>query len=122
MTEHEKLVRQMKRDYKALMAQFDEAIKQCTVGTQTHTRLLEAKSKASERHRAELQKFGILPENLGAVTKTEFLYVAHVPTVPANRAELDKLLGQQMQKACEGLNYSPEDEAIREQLDQEFKG
>ena len=122
MTEHEKLVRQMKRDHKALMVQFDDAIKQCTVGTQTHTRLLEAKSKASERHRAELVKFGVLPENLGAVTKTEFLYVAHVPTVPANRAELDKLLGQQMQKACEGLKYSPEDEAIREQLNQEFKG
>ena len=121
MTEPEKLIRQMKRDHAMLLKQFDDAISQCTPGTGTHTRLLEAKAKANERHRAELVKFGVLPENLGAVTKTEFLYVSHVPAVPANRAELEKLLGQQMEKACEGLNYSNEDEGIREQLQSEFK-
>ena len=82
MNDHEKLIRKMKSDHRKLLQQFDAAIKEATPGTGVHTRLLEAKSKANERHRAELVKFGVVPENLGAVTKASFHFVSHVPVTP----------------------------------------
>ena len=52
---------------------------------------------------------------------TEFIYVAHVQAMPANRAELAQLLTKQITKAVDGLHYDDADEAIREQLQSEFK-
>lgn len=62
-----------------------------------------------------------MPQDLLKATKTEYLYIAHSHTVPANREELATLLSRQQQKACEGLHYSEADEAIRTKLEQEFK-
>jgi hypothetical protein len=59
--------------------------------------------------------------NLGAMVTTEFIYVAHVQAMPANRAELAQLLKKQITKAVDGLHYDDADEAIREQLQSEFK-
>src|SRR2546427_4697167 len=120
MNDSEKMIRTMKRDHAKLLKQFDAAIAECTIGTRTHTNLLETKSKANERHRAELVKFGVVPQDLGKLTKTEYLYVAHVSTIPANREELEKLLVEQKLKACKGLHYSDADEAIRTELESDF--
>jgi hypothetical protein len=120
VNDHEKLIRQMKRDHAKLIKQFDEAVAQCSVGTRTHTNLLETKSKANERHRAELVKFGVVPQDLRSASKTEFVYIAHCPTVPANRKELEELLNKQLLKACEGLHYSEQDEVIRAKFEEDF--
>jgi hypothetical protein len=130
MNDNEKLIRKMKLDHKKLIKQFDAAIAEASVGTNTHTRLLEAKSKANERHREELVKFGIVPSDLGAATKTEYHFTSHVGGLPASREELRKLLSdiatdqfpmdEQLLKACEGLYYSDEDERIRQELEKDF--
>jgi hypothetical protein len=120
MNDDQKLIRTMKRDHAKLLKQFDEAIKQASVGTGTHTRLLEAKSKANERHRAELVRFGVVAENLGATSRTEFLYVSHVTGIQRNRADVQKALEERDRKTTEGLYDSPHDEAIREELEKEY--
>jgi len=120
MNDSEKLIRTMKRDHAKLLKQYDEAIAAASVGTGTHTRLLEAKSKANQRHREELVKFGVVAQDLGRQTRTEYLFVSHIAVAPANRDELQKMLGQQMQKSCEGLRYSEQDEAIREHFEKDF--
>ena len=120
LNDSQKMIRSMKRDHAKLIKQFDAAIAECTIGTNTHTRLLEAKSKANERHREELVRFGVVPQDLGALTKTEFLFVAHVASIPANREELEQLLVEQKMKATKGLYYADADEAIREELAKDF--
>lgn len=108
MTEAEKLIRKIKSDHKKLLKQYDEAIAQAPAGTGVHTRLLEAKSKANERHRAELVKFGLMPENLSNQTKTKFRFVSFMQTVPATDAELQDLLRTQLVKACKGRTVNHE--------------
>jgi len=102
VNDSEKMIRTMKRDHAKLLKQFDAAIAECTIGTRTHTNLLETKSKANERHRAELVKFGIVPQDLGKLTKTEYLFVAHVSSIPANRDELEKFLAEQNRRLAKG--------------------
>jgi hypothetical protein len=130
MTDAEKLIRKIKSDHKKLLAQYDEAIAAASVGTNTHGRLLEAKSKANERHREELVRFNALPQDLGGASKTEYVYQSFIGGVPANAAELRKLLvdlaqehfplDAQLLKACKGLHYSDEDEQIRQELEKDF--
>jgi hypothetical protein len=51
---------------------------------------------------------------------TAFIYIAHCPTIPANRAELEKLLANRTVKASDGLHYEEADEQIRQQLAEEY--
>ena len=64
---------------------------------------------------------GCQVKNTSPCRTTEFIYVAHVQAMPANRAELEKLLGKQITKASDGLHYDDADEQIRKQLAEEYK-
>src|SRR6185437_17113770 len=115
MNESERIIRDLKRDHKKLLNQFDAAIAECTLGTNAHTRLLEARSKQCERYRNELVRFGLLPENVGAAAKSSFHFVSHVSVIPANAEEARKLAQERDMQALlkNKLYYSDEDEAIR---------
>jgi hypothetical protein len=66
-------------------------------------------------------EFGVVPQDLGAMAKTEFLYIAHCSTVPTTREELEKLLRKRDVKSCEGLHVTDQDNAIREEFERDFK-
>ena len=107
-SEAEKLIAQMKKEHKRELARYEDSIAKATVGTVNYARLLEGKSKLQERYRAECVRFGILPENLKQATKTKFVYISHLESVPATDAEVKELLKARMVHALKGRNHDQE--------------
>jgi hypothetical protein len=121
LTDEAKRVRKLHKSYNDTRKQMKAALAICSPGSNTHLNHIKALAELDSREREEEIALGLTPANLGALVTTAFLYVAHCPTVPANRVELDKLLANRMVKASDGLHYEEADEAIREQLQSEFK-
>lgn len=121
LTDEAKRIKRMRKSYNDARKQIKSAMEQCSAGTQTHLAHIKALNELDSKERAEEIALGLSPQNLGAMVATEFLYIAHCPVIPTNRAELEKLLGERMVKACKDLHYSDEDEAIRKQLAEDFQ-
>jgi len=117
----EKLIRRMHKSYNDARKLIKAAMAECSVGTNTHLQHVKALAELDAKERAEEIAIGIVPQDLQQATKTEYLFVAHCHTIPANREELKKLLDEQALKACKGLHYSDEDECIRKELEEQFK-
>jgi hypothetical protein len=117
----EKLIRRMHKSYNDARKLIKAAMAECSSGTNTHLQHVKALAELDAKERAEEISIGIVPQDLQKATKTEYLYVAHCHTVPANREELEKLLSEQALKACKGLHYSDADEEIRRKLEQDFQ-
>ncbi len=117
----EKLIRRMHRSYNDARKLIKQAMAECSVGTNTHLQHVKALAELDAKERAEEIAIGIVPQDLQKATKTEYLYIAHCHTIPANREEMEKLLNAQAIKACKGLHYEPADEAIRKDLEEKFK-
>jgi hypothetical protein len=121
LSEETKRIRRMRKSYNDARKQIKAALAICSIGSNTHLAHIKALAELDTKERAEEIALGLSPANLGAMVTTEFVYVAHVQAMPANRAELEKLLGKQMVKAVDGLHYDDADEAIREELKQEYR-
>jgi hypothetical protein len=121
LTDEAKRVKKLHKSYNDTRKRMKAALAICSPGSNTHLAHIKALSELDSREREEEIALGLTPANLGALVTTAFLYVAHCPTVPANRAELEELLGNRMVKASDGVHYEEADEAIREQLQSEFK-
>lgn len=120
LTEEAKRIKRMRKSYNDARKQVKEAMAQCSAGTNTHLAHIKALAEIDSNERAEEIALGLSPANLGAMVTTSFVYVAHCPTIPANKAELEKLLHGQMVKACADVHYEPEDEAIRQSFEESF--
>ena len=120
-TDSEKRIRRMRKSYNDARKLIKAAMAECSSGTNTHLQHVKALAELDAKERAEEISLGLAPQDLGAATKTEYLFVAHCHTIPANREELKKLLDEQALKACKGLHYSDEDERIRKELEEQFK-
>lgn len=121
LNQHEKLIRKLTRDHNATIKRLEKARDVCSIGTNSYRQYEESIASERRKHTEQLVAFGVVPQNLGNLTKTEFLYVAFSNVAPANRTELEALLGKQRIKACEGLNYSESDEQIRAALAKEYQ-
>ena len=121
LSDTEKRVRRMRKSYNDTRKQIKKAMEQCSPGTNTHLHHVKALSELDAKERAEEIALGLVPQDLGAVTKTHFAYVSHVASIPTTREELQTLLEQQKQKAVKGLHMTEADDAVREKFQQEFK-
>lgn len=120
LNEHQRLIKRLTRDHNATIKRLEAARDVCSLGTNSYRQYEQAIAEERRKHVQSLVDFGVIPQNLEAATKTEFLYVAFSNVCPANRTELDALLSKQMRKAAEGLHYDDADEAIRQQLEEDF--
>ncbi|MFZ0859973.1 MAG: hypothetical protein WCA27_14925 [Candidatus Sulfotelmatobacter sp.] len=121
LSTHEKLIRKLTRDHNATIKRLEAARDVCSIGTNSYRQYEQTIAEERRKHTAQLVEFGIIPQDLQKATKTEYLYISHCHTVPANREEMEKLLSEQAIKACKGLHYSDADEEIRRKLEQDFK-
>ena len=121
LSEEQKRIKRMRKSYNDARKQIKAALAILTIGSNTHLAHIRALAELDTKERAEEIALGLSPANLGAMTTTEFIYVAHVQAMPANRAELEKLLGKQITKASDGLHYDDADEQIRKQLAEEYQ-
>jgi len=121
LTDEQRRIKRMRKSYNDARKNIKAAMAECSAGTNTHLSHIKALAEIDSNERAEEIALGLSPANLGAMVATEFVYVAHCASIPANKAELEKLLGKQMQKACDDLHYTDEDEQTRAALAKEYQ-
>jgi hypothetical protein len=117
----EKLIRRMHKSYNDARKLIKKAMAECSVGTNTHLQHVKALAELDAKERAEEIEIGIVPQDLQKATKTEYHYIAHVHVMPANRAEAEAIVQAQTAKEVSKLHYTDADEAIRKQLEEDFK-
>ena len=114
-------VERMRASYETARTQIKDGMAECRPGTGVYLSHVKALSEIDAAERSEEVKLGLSPQNLGAVTRTFYAYVALVAVVPNTRAELNRMLAERDGKALDGLHLTPEDEAVRDELAGEFK-
>jgi len=120
------VISDLMRGHERIMTELAKSTRKCEYGTNTFLAHLKFEHEANFRIVEVLQSLGVYPKNLGNLTKTEFVFKAHVAkgggvnVAPvANEAEL-KTIEAQEAKMLPGAHESEEDLAIRAQLAAEF--
>ena len=120
LSTHEKLIRKLTRDHNATIKRLEAARNVCSIGTNSYRQYEQTIAEERRKHTAQLVEFGIIPQDLQKATKTEYHYVAHCHTIPANRAEAEALVHAGMLKEIGKLHYTDADEAIRKELEEKY--
>lgn len=120
------VVADLMRSHERLMTELAKSTAKSTVGTATRLAHLKFEQEASHKMIELLQSLGIYPKNLGNLTKTEFIYKAHVAkgggvsvATISSEEELKTIEAQEV-KLLPGAFESDEDRETRAQLAAEF--
>lgn len=120
------VVSDIRRTYERFGTELAKSTKACEYGTNTKLAHLKAEMDYQLSVVEALQSLGYYPKNLGNLTKTEFIFKAHVAkgggvnTVPVETQEELKIIEAQEVKLLPGAFESDEDKAIRAQFDADF--
>lgn len=116
----------LRRYYETCRTALARSTKKCTEGTAVMLAHIKAAWDLEKEYLEAMQGLGVLPKNLGNLTKTEYIFKAHVSkgggvntTVVAGKEDLKTIEAKEV-KYLEAAHESPEDQAIRAQFDEEF--
>jgi hypothetical protein len=99
---------------------------ECKPGTNARLGYLRALQQLEIDFAEQMIKMGVLPKNVQAQTKTSYMFKAlvgkggAVQTIPVTSKQLNDVEQAEEQEYRKGVANSPEDEAIRAQLEAEF--
>jgi hypothetical protein len=119
-------VSDLRRAFENIKNDLAKSTKKCEMGTNTWLAHKKFEWELEQGIVARLQDLGVLPKNLGNLTKTEFIFKAHVAkgggvnTVPVESQEELKTIEAQEYKLLPGAHESDEDKAIRSQFEAQF--
>jgi hypothetical protein len=111
------------QSFNEFCTQLDASCKETTNGTSNKLKHLQAKIDYKLKIIAALQSLGLLPRDLGSMTRTEFIFKAHagqngaVNTKSVSGAELKEI---QEKERSEQVYESEEDKAIVAALEAEY--
>lgn len=94
------IIKQLNKVHEETIARLEASLKECSAGTNTHTKIIEAIAKEKRTHIEFMAKFGVIPSNIGMAAKPKFAY---------------RVIVEQQTK-----HDRPEDESIRKQLFEQF--
>ena len=120
------VVSDLMRGHELRMNDLAKSKKKCTLGTPAYLNHIRFEQEAAFKIVELLQSLGVYPKNLGNLTKTEFVYKAHVAkgggvsTTQIASAEELKTIEAQEVKLLPGAYEYDEDKAIRGSLAAEF--
>ena len=120
------VVSDIRTAYERFATELAKSTQKCEYGTNTKLAHLKAEMDYRLSVVSALQSLGYYPKNLGNLTKTQFVFKAHVAkgggvnTVPVETAEELKTIEAQEYKLLPGACESDEDKAIRAQFDADF--
>lgn len=116
----------LRRYYEVCRAALARSTKKCTEGTAVMLAHIKAAWELETEYLEAMQGLGVLPKNLGNLTKTEYIFKAHVSkgggvstSVVLNNDDLKTIEAREV-KSLEAAHETPEDAAIRAQFDAEF--
>lgn len=114
------------RTHERLMTELAKSTAKCSYGSNAKLAHLKFEQEATFRIVEVLQSLGVYPKNLGSLTKTEFIFKAHVAkgggvnTIPVQtRSEL-KTIEAAEYKQLPGAFESDDDKALRAQFETQF--
>lgn len=120
------VVSDLMRGHELLMVDLARSKKACSVGTPAYLNHLKFEQEAQFKVIELLQSLGVYPKNLGNLTKTEFVYKAHVSkgggvntTAIASEEELKTIEAQEV-KLLPGIYETDADRKIRADFAEEF--
>jgi hypothetical protein len=111
------------QSFNEFCTQLDASCKETTNGTSNKLKHLQAKIDYKLKIIAALQSLGLLPRDLGSMTRTEFIFKAHVDkngavnTRPVSAGELQEIEAKERR---EQVHESEEDKAIVAALEAEY--
>jgi hypothetical protein len=120
------VVSDIMRGQELLRTDLARSKKKCALGTPTYVNHLKFEQECEHKYIELLQSLGVYPKNLGNITRTEFIYKAHVAkgggvsvsTIQSD-AELKTIEAQEV-KLLPGAYETDEDRNIRSALATEF--
>lgn len=120
------VISDIRRTYETVSIQLAKSLKQCADGTMTKLNHLKTQMEFQQKYVEALQSLGFLPKNLGNLTKTEFVFKAHVAkgggvntVVLKDRKELQTIEAEEF-RMLPAATESDEDKAVRASLEAEF--
>lgn len=120
------VINDIRRNYEMINVELAKSLKKCADGTMTKLNHLKAQMDMQAKYIESLQSLGFLPKNLGNLTKTEFIFKAHVAkgggvnTVSVkDKKDLTAIEDAEF-KMLPAATESDEDRTIRRTLEQEF--
>jgi hypothetical protein len=124
----EKAITQLEVTHKYVKKDILAALKskECCPGTNARLAYLKALQQLEIDYVEQITKMGVLPKNVASQTTTEYKFKAHVgkggsvQTMPVNNKQLRDMERAEEKEYKEGVADSPEDEAIRAQLEAEY--
>jgi hypothetical protein len=127
-TEAEKAITQLEVAHKYAKKDILAALKQkeCSPGTNSRLAYLKALQQLEIDYVQQITAMGLLPKNVQAQTKTAYVFKAHVSkgggvTLAVNsKQQLLDITRAEEKEYRKGVANSPEDQAIRAQLEAEY--
>jgi hypothetical protein len=128
-TDAQKAITQLEVTHKLVKKDILTALKQkeCRPGTNSRLAYLKALQQLEIDFAEQMTRMGVLPKNVRAQTKTEYIFKAHVgkgggvQTIAVDsKQQLLDITRSEEKEYRKGVSDSPEDEAIRAQLEAEF--
>lgn len=124
----EKAITQLEVTHKYVKKDILTALKskECYPGTNARLAYLKALQQLEIDYVEQITKMGVLPKNVTSQTTTAYKFKAHVgkggsvQTMPVNNKQLHDLERAEQREYDKHVAGSPEDEAIRAQLEAEF--
>jgi hypothetical protein len=120
------VINDIRRTYETVSTELQKSLKECVNGSKTKLDHLVVQMKFQKDYVEALQSLGFLPKNLGNLTKTQFIFKAHVAkgggvnTVVVNdKADLKTIEAEEF-KQLPAMTESTEDKSIRAALEAEF--
>jgi hypothetical protein len=120
------VISDLQRGHERIMSELAKSTAKCEYGTNTFLAHLKFQAEQETRIVEVLQSLGYYPKNLGNLTKTEFVFKAHVAkgggvnVTPIESQEELKTIEAQEAKLLPGAYESEEDLAIRAQFEADF--
>lgn len=119
-------VSDLRRGYERIKVELAKSTKKCEYGTNTWLAHTKFEWELEKEIIEALQGLGVLPKNLGNLTKTQFIFKAHVAkgggvsVTPVESDEDLKTIEAEEVKLLPGAFESDEDRAIRAKFDVDF--
>jgi hypothetical protein len=122
------VITDIRRTYETVSMELQKSLKECANGTMTKLNHLKTQMEFQSKYVEALQSLGFLPKNLGNLTKTQFIFKAHVAkgggvnTTSVGSKEDLKIIEAEEFKQLPAATESEEDKIIRAALEAEFSG
>lgn len=120
------VINDIRRTYETVSTELAKSLKACANGTMTKLNHLKTQMEFQQKYVESLQSLGFLPKNLGNLTKTEFIFKAHVAkgggvnTVVVSDMNALKTIEAEEFKQLPAATESQEDVDVRAALENEF--